>query len=222
MGIERVKSLLADKAFLADLINVSCQSFGDVKIEQIDPAWIDFDLSRKTTELYKTITHENTAFLNTVLVVVNPECVPFPYCINDNSQRPRYILLSIIPDISISYQVNLPLLQQVGVVGLEACELSRSTILACEYAAEVLIARNPPPPLLCNARIEWVSIYIGKKGFEGLTKLSRKCEGEDLEGLDFDCHLVEAREKTDDPFLQKLIQAFDEEDEGRPQNSTAE
>ena len=214
MELGKIQSLLADDEYIAELLNISCvNEMGADKFVKIDPAWISKELSIKVTEKYQQITYENKAFLTKILVVCNPERIPFPYCVNDNSQRPRYIILTIIPDVPLSYQVNLPIILQMGVVGLDTSEIIRSTVSACDNTADVIISDKMLPPYLCNAKIEWVTIYVGKQDFNGLTKLSRKCEGNVLDGYEFDCHLIEARKTQGDPLLQKLIQAYDEGNE---------
>ena len=212
MKFEKIQRLLADNNYIADLINKSAGIFDDgKKIKEIDPLWIDADLSQKVTDLYSIITHERNLFLNDVIVVANPEQVPFPYCISNSDDHPRYIILTIIPDVELSYLLNLPIIQQMGVVGLEASELVRSTIAACRYAAEVMIQDYPPPPYLCTAKVEWITIYVGRNEFCGLTKFSKKCVGNILEGYEFDCHVLQAREMKEDLFLSKLVAAYDED-----------
>lgn len=72
-----------------------------------------------------------------------------------------------------------------------------------------MIANEPVPPILNSARLEWVSLYLGREPFEGKRKLSEQwAEAEDFDGIDADVHLYKVREMYAEPQLQKLIDAY--------------
>ena len=213
MQFKNIQDLFSDKKYIADLVSTAVR-LCDEKLEYkaFDPSWIVDEMSEKITALYQNITFDNKRFYNKVVVVCSPDCVPFPYCIQKDAERPRYILLTIIPDVPLSYELNLPIIQQMGVVGLEASELVRSAVYACENSAEVLISKDPVPPLLCNARVQWLSVYVGKTEFQGLTTFSSKfTDGEQLEGYEFDCHVIKARNAAEDPVIKRLIEMYDKD-----------
>lgn len=74
----------------------------------------------------------------------------------------------------------------------------------------VLIANDPVPPLLNNARLEWVSLYLGRKPYRGISTLSEQwTEAETFDACESDVHLYKVREMGPDPLLQRLIDAYD-------------
>ena len=46
---------------------------------------------------------------------------------------------------------------------------------------QVQIATEPIPPMLNNARLEWVSIYLGRKPYEGVIQLREQMVDEALQ-----------------------------------------
>lgn len=64
--------------------------------------------------------------------------------------------------------------------------------------------------ILNNARIEWVSLYLGRQPYRGISKLSDQwTEAEDFDGCENDVHLYKVREMETNPLLQRLIDAYE-------------
>ena len=65
--------------------------------------------------------------------------------------------------------------------------------------------------MLNNARLEWISIHLGRKPYEGVIQLSEQMvnESENENVGKYDVHLFKAREAEPNPLLHKLIDAYD-------------
>ena len=75
---------------------------------------------------------------------------------------------------------------------------------------EHMLANNPIPPILNNARIEWVSLYLGKQPYRGISRLSEQwAEAEVFDDCENDVHLYKVREMETNPLLQRLIDAYE-------------
>ena len=75
---------------------------------------------------------------------------------------------------------------------------------------EHMLANNPIPPILNNARIEWVSLYLGKQPYRGISRLSEQwTEAEVFDDCENDVHLYKVREMETNPLLQRLIDAYE-------------
>ena len=95
-------------------------------------------------------------------------------------------------------------------VSLHCWELIRATLAAATSDMRVMLANNPIPPILNNARIEWVSLYLGKQPYRGISKLSEQwTEAEDFDNCENDVHLYKVREMEANPLLQRLIDAYE-------------
>ena len=74
----------------------------------------------------------------------------------------------------------------------------------------VLLANDPKPPILNNAVIEWVSLYLGRKPYEGISELSQQwLNTNEYDGNNMDIHLYKVREMERDALLQRLIDAYE-------------
>ncbi len=73
-------------------------------------------------------------------------------------------------------------------------------------------SNRPIPPILNNAVVEWVSLYLGKEPYKGINMLSQQwVETEDFDGIESDVHLYKVREMEQNDALQRLITAFDDD-----------
>ena len=144
------------------------------------------------------------------IVERNPDTLYGGTCVDANEKRLRYFVISVIPDTEFPFDYNYPLIHTMWMVSLHCWELIRAALGACTKEMQVLLAKNPVPPILNNARLEWVSLYLGREPYKGICKLSEQwVEAEDFDGIDADIHLYKVREKDDDPLLQKLIATYD-------------
>ena len=69
---------------------------------------------------------------------------------------------------------------------------------------------EPIPPILNNARLQWVTLYLGRAPYQGILTLSQqRAAGEAEMGTDVDVNLYKVREMDPNPLLQRLIDAYD-------------
>ena len=135
--------------------------------------------------------------INKVIVVQNPNVPEDAACVENRSDCPRYILLTVIPDVPLAYEMNLPVLQTMGTLSLSSWEFSRATTRACRYMTEVRISNEAVPPVLNKAEVEWISLYVGRKPFHGGDNIQSNYVVDDK--VDFDVHLYKLREMEDNP-----------------------
>lgn len=106
-------------------------------------------------------------------------------------------------------ECNFPLMQTMDIMALFSWELSRAVAQASREIARVKVVEEPMPPILNNAQIEWVSLYVGKKPFEGKADMQTDSITQNGENVTLDIHLCEVRELQSDPLIAKLIDAYD-------------
>lgn len=208
-------ALLKDNRYFADLLNGPCNpvsekcSEGDTFIP-INPEWIDEGMSERLTCVFHNLIPDEMPFASLVRVVRNPDMLLDGTAVDDGKKRTRYIVATVVQDTEYPYDVNFPLIQTMGIVSLSAWELTRSTIAASEAFAKVIISERPMPPILNNAAVEWVSLYVGREKFTGPTNLrSMAIAGsKPSDDLDMDAHLYNLR-SMDDPLTKRLIEAAD-------------
>lgn len=147
--------------------------------------------------------------INKVIVVQNPNVPEDVACVENRSECARYILLTVIPDVPLAYELNLPVLQTMGTLSLSSWEFSRATTRACRYMTEVRISNEAVPPVLNKAEVEWISLYVGRKPFQGGDNIQSNFIVDDK--VDFDVHLYKLREMEGNPVLERMIQAYDED-----------
>ena len=73
------------------------------------------------------ISAQDGMLINKVIVVQNPYIPENAACVENRSDCPRYILLTVIPDVLLAYEMNLPVLQTMGTFSLSSWEFSRAT-----------------------------------------------------------------------------------------------
>ena len=94
---------------------------------------------------------------------------------------------------------------------LELQEVERAAVNACEHALDIQMSDKPNLPYLNRARVEWLSVYVGRKEFGGLTEIGQKFDPGEEPDYPFRCRLLRARERMDDPLVSRLIRAYEED-----------
>ena len=210
MEYPRIKELLKDDSYVTQLLNhLLPLNHEDRVFVPIPDGWMQAQASAEMTERYEQLTAQDDTFIHTVRVVRNPAVLDIPMSVESQTDRQRYILVTIIPDVPLTYECNFPLMQTMGIMALFSWELSRAVAQASREMARVKVVEEPMPPILNNAQIEWVSLYVGKKPFEGKADIQTDSITHNGENLMLDIHLCEVRELQSDPLIAKLIDAYD-------------
>ena len=209
--MNKITELMKDKDYIAALLNGPCPGRDDKHdCTPINPDWIDMEESATVTEAFHRLLPEGIPYLTYVVVERNPDTLYGGTCVDDNKKRVRYFVLSVIPDTDYPYDYSFPLIHTMWMVGLHCWEMTRATLAACTKQMQVLIANNPVLPILNNALLEWVSLYLGRKPYRGFSRLSEQWENpDDFDGYEADVHLYRVREMETDTLLQRLIAAYD-------------
>lgn len=209
-------AVLKDNSFFADLLNGPCKptheprAYKEGTVLPINPDWIDDDMSERLTKVYHDLIPGEMPFETLVRVVKNPDVLMNGVAVDDGKKRTRYIVVMVVNDTEFPYDLNFPLIQCMGIVSLGSWEMTRAVIAASKEYARVQLVESPTPPILNNAIIEWVSLYVGKKGFTGPTNLKETAimKEDSLDDLDTDTNLYDLR-SIDDPLVKRLLEAVD-------------
>ena len=208
----QIIDLLKDPEYVTSLLT-EC---GIVEKEPVHREWIKKDLSDYVTDAFHKLLPQDMPYLTRVVVERNPDTIINGACVDDNSKRMRYFVVTVIPDTDYPYNYSYPLISALTHVSLFCWEDIRAMLEASRLDMRVLIADNPTPPILNNARIEWVSLYLGKAPYAGITKLSEQwTPAEKFDGEESDVHLVKVREQPDSPVFQRLIDAYEQNYAGK-------
>ena len=209
--MNHMTALLKDKDYIVDLLNGPCMPSNEKREHTpINPDWVDMEASASVTEAFHNLLPKGIPYQTYIIVERNLDTLYGGTCVDANEKRLRYFVISVIPDTEFPFDCSYPLIHTMWMVSLHCWELIRAALGACTKEMQVLLAKNPVPPILNNARLEWVSLYLGREPYKGICKLSEQwVEAEDFDGIDADIHLYKVREKDDDPLLQKLIGAYD-------------
>ena len=208
-----IMNLLKDTAYLAELLNGPCAP-GDFEggCKPLRPEWIDEERSDYVTVAYHAMLPAAMPYITCVKAERNPDTQYSGTCVDDNEKRQRYFLITVVPDTDFPYDSSYPLLLFSGVANLHFWENVRAILEASEQWMKVVIATEPVPPILNSARIEWVTLYLGRKPFRGITKLSDQwAEAKDFDGFEMNVHLYEVRNMEPCQTLQRLIDAYDKD-----------
>ena len=208
-----IGKLFADMDYVASLLNGPCRPCcGQHHCEPIRREWIDETASREVTEALGRLLPGGIPYMCRVIVEKNPDMNYGGVCVDSNEKRQRYFMVTVIPDTVFPYNSNYPLIHSMRSVALHCWEVIRATLAACTKDMLVLISKAPEPPILNNARIEWVSLYLGRKPYTGLARLSKQWKDPaEYDGHEDDVCLYKLREMDPDPLLQRLIEAYDSE-----------
>lgn len=206
-----ILELMKDKAYVSDLLNGPCVPKDEMRnYVPLEPEWIDEEASAAVTAAFRRLMPDSIPYLTYIIAERNPETLYEGLCVGDNNNRLRYFVVTIIPDTEKPYDYSFPLINQMWLVSLNCWEIIRATLAAANSDMRVLIANDPVPPILNNARLEWVSLYLGRKPYRGISTLSEQwTEAETFDACESDVHLYKVREMEPDPLLQRLIDAYD-------------
>ncbi len=209
--MNRIRETLKDTDYLVRLLNGPCSPEDDGHIcLPIRREWIDEEASAVVTEALNRLLPDGIPYLNYVLAERNPDTACNGTCVDSPDKRQRYFVVTVVPDTDHPFDVNLPLFHQLRIIGLHCWEVIRAVLAANREDTAVALAMEPKPPILNNARIEWVTLYLGRKPYDGLTRLSQQWKSmEEFDGYETDIHLFKLREMSADPLLQCLIDAYD-------------
>ena len=92
--------------------------------------------------------------INKVIVVQNPNVPEDVACVENRSECARYILLTVIPDVPLAYEMNLPVLQTLGTLSLSSWEFSRATTRACRKISQGRSANEPCPRFFNKSKVK--------------------------------------------------------------------
>lgn len=205
----RISELLKETGYVSSLL--SELNVGGAE-DPIHDEWINTDLSDSVTDAFARLLPQEMPYLTRIVVERNPDTLFDGSCVDDNNKRMRYFVITIIPDTDFPFNYSYPLIHELTRVSLFCWETMRATLAACKKDLRVMIAANPEPPILNNARIQYVSLYLGRSPYVGISKLSEQWErAEDFDGFEVDVHLVKVRELPATPVLEKLIDCYDQD-----------
>ena len=211
-GYENIKKLLEDNAYVTELLNRVCRPGDGQNVSPpLNGEWIDSERSGMLTEQYRMLSAQDGTFINVVKVLHRPDLPVTTVAVGENEARSRYVLITVIPDIPPAYELNFSLIQSMSIMALMSWEISRASTEASHAMANILITKNPVPPILNNAMVDWVSIYVGRKIFEGADNLMGKYAVSSEENLPLDMHLYQVRQMDPDPLLERLLQAYEKD-----------
>lgn len=207
MDYPKMRELLSDNQYIAELLNFFVDRKANAKLQPICSEWIREKASDEVTRAYQLLSAQDGTLVNKVVVVQNPSVPEDATCVETLLDFPRYILLTVIPDVPLAYELNLPVLQTMGVLALSSWEFSGATARACRQMNRVSIRNEAVPPILNKAEVEWLSLYVGRKPFEGGDNIQSNYDVDDK--ADFDIHLYKLREMEDNPVINRMICAYE-------------
>ena len=207
MDSPKMRELLSDNQYIAELLNCFADQRSNAKLQPICSEWIREKASDEVTRAYQLLSAQDGTLVNKVIVVQNPSIPEEAACVENRLDCPRYILLTVIPDVPLAYELNLPVLQTMGVLALSSWEFSQATARACRHMNRVSIRNVAVPPILNKADVEWLSLYVGRKAFEGGDNIQSNYDVDDK--ADFDIHLYMLREMEDNPVIERMICAYE-------------
>lgn len=195
---------------LADIINIICEQYSAVApFEPIKRDWIDRKNSADVTKAFMLLTPEETPYISNVLVENNPDTLYEGTCVDDNSKRHRYFVVTVVPDTKYPFNHSYPLIHSMQILGLACWEMVRAVLAAAREDMRTKIVEIPVPPILNNARIEWISIYLGRKPYDGIIQLKDMMDADSCDAMSFyNVHLFNARESEPNDLIQRLLDAY--------------
>ena len=209
--MSKIAELLTDSLFVTDLLNGPCVP-GDNSHEfsPINPDWLDDEMSAKATEAFHRLMPEEMPYPSLILAERNPDVLFDGVGVDNSEKRMRYIVVTVIPDTDYPFNYSFPLIHELHITSLICWETVRATLKACTKEMQVLLSNRQIPPILNSARIGWVSLYLGRESYQGISKLSEQWEeSEDFDGFEANVRLYKIREMEDTPLLRRLIEAYD-------------
>ena len=209
--MKKIKEFLNNCNNLADIINNICeQRPADISFEPINRDWIDSKDSAGVTKAFDMLMPEEMPYVSSVLVERNPDTLYKGTCVDNNFKRHRYFVVTVIPDTEYPFNYSYPLIHSMQILGLSCWEMVRAVLAAAREDMRTKLVANPVPPILNNARIEWLSIYLGRKPYEGIIQLKDMMDTDCSDAISFyNVHLFNARESEPSNLLQRLLEAYD-------------
>ena len=174
--MNHLTALLTDKDYIVDLLNGPCMPSNEKQEHNmpINPDWVDMEASTSVTEAFHSLLPKGIPYQTYIIVERNPDTLYGGTCVDANEKRLRYFVISVIPDTEFPFDYSYPLIHTMWMVSLHCWELIRAALGACTKEMQVLLAKNPVPPILNNARLEWVSLYLGREPYNGICKPSEQ------------------------------------------------
>ena len=211
--MNRITELLKDGRYAAELLNGPCppkrkgQSCAPINLN-----WIDETMSEYATEASRRLLPEGIPYVPYIIAERNPDTLYDGTSVDSNDKRMRYFVIMIVPDSEYPYNHSIPLINELWRLSLNCHETIRACIAAAMSYMIVQIAENPTPPILNNAIIEWVTLYLGREPYHGITALSEQWDDvSEFDGYEADINLYKVREMEQTELLQRLIGAYDED-----------
>ena len=115
MDYPKIRELLSDDQYVTELLNyfiVEQKATGNN--QPVCGDWIREKASEEITRTYRLLSAQDGMLINKVIVVQNPNVPEDVACVENRSECARYILLTVIPDVPLAYEMNLPVLQTMG------------------------------------------------------------------------------------------------------------
>ena len=211
--MKNITELLKDKEFVAGLLNGPCQPRSSEKdFTPITSDWIENEASEIVTAAFKRLLPKGLPYTNYVVVERNPDTICDGTAVDENKKRTRYFLITIITDTDTPYNYSFPLIHQMSTFSLACWEMARAVLAANSLNFMIKIDNYPKPPILNNAIINWVTLYLGRKPYAGCKKVSEQWIGnEDYDGVDTDIKMYEVRNMEKNDVLEMLIEAYDKD-----------
>ncbi len=206
-----IDRLIRDTDYIVELLNGPCRPGSEESTSTpVNREWIDEEASGTVTAAINRLLPDGIPYLNYVIAERNPDTGHNGTSVDDNEKRLRYFVVTVIPDTEFPYDRNYALFNMLRIAGLHCWELTRAILAASREYMGVGITVDPKPPMLNNARIEWVSLYLGRKPYDGHTRLSEQwLRAEEFDGFELDVHLFKLRELPEDPLVRRMIDAYD-------------
>lgn len=208
--MSNIAELLKDKEYISKLFGVVTPTANKSKYIPINTDWIDDELSDKMTRIAKDIFPDEVPYMPYVIAEKNPDTICNEVAVDSNEKRMRYFVIMILPDTEYPYNCTYPLFHEMWRASFFCREMMRASTAAALNYSYVRLVDELEPPILNNAVIEWVSIYLGREPYKGITLMSEQWLREDeYDGKETDTNLYKPREMEYNPILQPLIDAYD-------------
>ena len=211
--MNKITELLKDKRYAAELLNGPCPpKHKGQDCAPINLDWIDEPMSEAATESSRRLLPEGIPYVPYIIAERNPDTLYDGTSVESNDKRMRYFVIMIVPDSEYPYNHSIPLINELWRISLNCHETMRACIAAAMSYMIVQIAENPTPPILNNAIIEWVTLYLGREPYNGIIALSEQwADVSEFDGFEADINLYKIREMEQTDLLQRLIAAYDED-----------
>lgn len=209
--MSKLQELLNDKNYMTNLVNYTLAKLhkGESFVP-VFPDWVDEKVSGEVSEVFRRLLPEDMPYITTILVERNPDTLYDGVCTDGDDKRQRYIIVTVIPDTEYPFNYSYPLIHGMWSLSLYCWEIIRATLAACRKDMQVKINNGPAPLILNNAILERVSLYLGRKPYDGIVQLSQQIiDNEHDDIAEYNVNLFKVREADAEPLLDRLIGAYD-------------